>query len=415
MPRGLVPLAALVNGSPRRFTSLADLDGAVASLERGGDLQAFWARVNASGSMPLVFGQTAVFFWRGDAKSVEWRGDLVGWEPSAAARGRRLGASDVWVWRHELLPRSRADYKIVLDGATWLLDAANPHQQVGGFGPNSEIRMAGWEEPGNIRRRAGVARGTLGGNVAIASPRLGYAVDVRVYLPAGFTSRAKRRLPALYVTDGSDYWNDDMGSAVATLDNLIADKTLPPVLAVFIDPWDRVANVNRRARELIPTVAGGSAFGDFVVTELVPRIDAHYQTVADARHRAILGTSLGGLYATFMVSRYPETFALAGIQSPAFGHAPWVLETLETSAVRPLRAFIDVGLYEEWCLPAARRLRDTLARRGTEVSYVEVPDGHSWGHWRRTFADALTFLLAPCLRSASPLRAALPISPTGSQ
>jgi enterochelin esterase family protein len=388
----LLPLSALVSEPARRFASLADLDSEVAAVERGADRAAFWARVTASGPMPLVFGQTAVFFWRGEATTVEWRGDLVGWDPSAAAKGRRLGATDIWTWRHDLLPRSRADYKLVVDGATWLLDPANPQRQVGGYGPNSEIRMPGWEEPANARRRTGVARGTLGGDEPIASTNLGYTVNVRVYLPAGFRAGARARLPVLYLTDGSDYWNDEMGSVVATLDNLIADKKIPPVLAVFIDPWDRVANVNRRQKELVPTAAGGCPFCDFVAAELVPMIDARYPTRASPRHRAILGTSLGGLNATFMALRHPETFGSAGIQSPALGYAPWVLAELERSAVRPERAVIDVGLYEAWCLPDARRLRDTLERRGTKVLYIEVPDGHSWGHWRATVDDALTFL-----------------------
>jgi enterochelin esterase family protein len=390
----LLSIAVIAGVPPALFASLADLDRAIAEVEQGGDPELFWARVTASAPFPLVFGQTAVFFWRGAGKSVEWRGDLVGWEPSRAAQGRRIGSTDVWTWRHELLPRSRADYKIVVNGGTWLLDPANPHQQVGGYGPNSEIRMPGWSAPENATRKAGVPRGTLGGDVAISSEKLGYAVNVRVYTPAGFDPAAAKRLPVLYVTDGSDYLNDDMGGAVVTLDNLIAGATIPPVLAVFIDPWDRVANVNRRERELIPSPAA-CAFCDFIAGELVPMIDARYPTLASPEHRAILGTSLGGLHATFMALRYPKTFALAGVQSPALGVAPWVLDELEKSTVRPARAFIDVGLYEEWCLPGARRLRDTLERRRTRVMHLEVPDGHSWGHWRATLDDAIAFLLAP--------------------
>ncbi len=390
----LLAMPVLGGAPPARFVSLRALDRAIAEVGEGGDCEAFWGRIKASGTLPLVFGQTAVFFWRGEASTVEWRGDLVGWEASPAARGRRIGATDIWTWRHELLPASRADYKIVVDGTTWLLDPGNPNQQVGGYGPNSEIRMPGWREPDSVRRRSGVARGTLGGDVAVASTKLGYAVTIRVYRPAGFDATAVARLPVLYVTDGSDYWNDDMGSVVVTLDNLITDWRVPPLLAVFIDPWDRAAKVNRREKELVPNAAGGCPFCEFVAAELVPLIDAEYPTLASPQHRAILGTSLGGLNAAFMALRYPEVFTLVGIQSPALGHAPWVLEELEKSAVRPERAFIDVGLYEEWCLPEARRLRALLERRGTKVSYLEIPDGHSWGHWRGTVDDALVFLFA---------------------
>ena len=384
----------IAGSAPRPFASLAELDLAIAEVGQGAGPEVFWARVTASTPFPLVFDRTAVFFWRGAATSVEWRGDLVGWEASPAARGARIGATDIWTWRHEVLPASRADYRIVLDGGTWLLDPANPHRQVGGYGPNSEIRMPGWQEPGNAKRRTGVPPGALGEDTPVASATLGYAVTVRVYLPAGFDPAAATRLPAIYVTDGSDYWSDDMGAAVITLDNLIADRSIPPLLAVFVDPWDRKANVNRRARELVPGAGGTCPFCDFLAAELVPLIDARYPTLAHARHRAILGTSLGGLHATYMVLRYPATFALAAIQSPALPGAAWVLDELEKSAVRPARVVIDVGLYEQWCLPGARRLRELLERRGTGVLYLEVPDGHSWGHWRATVGDALAFLFA---------------------
>jgi hypothetical protein len=86
--------------------------------------------VRASGDLPLVFDRTAVFFWRGAARTVEWRGDLVGWGPSDESQGRRVGSTDIWTWHHELLPASRADYKVVVDGETWLVDPGNPHQQV---------------------------------------------------------------------------------------------------------------------------------------------------------------------------------------------------------------------------------------------------------------------------------------------
>ncbi len=53
---------------------------------------------------------------------------------------------------------------------------------------------------------------------------------------------------------------------------------------------------------------------------------------------------------------------------------------------------IDAGLYEERLLPGARSLRAALAAKGVSVRYREVPDGHSWGHWRATAAEILEFL-----------------------
>lgn len=376
------------------FVSLADVDAEIVRVTAGTtDADLFWRRVCASGDLPLVFDRTAVFFWRGTAARVEWRGDLVGWEESEETRGRRIGSTDLWTWRHELLPASRADYKIVLDGSTWLLDPRNPHQQVGGYGPNSEIRMPGWHPAAHAERREGVAAGRLV-DLPIASARLGYRVDVRVYTPAGFDPASGARLPVLYVTDGSDYWREEIGALPVTLDNLIAAQRLPPLLAVFVDPWDRAAGVNRRERELVPAPDGTCPFCDFLVEELVPAIDRSYPTLATREHRAILGTSLGGLHATFLVTAHGDTFGLAGIQSPALRHLPGALDRVRTAPQPPLRAVVDCGLYEGGMLEDSRILTRELAARGTQVKSIEVPEGHSWGHWRQTAAELLEFLFA---------------------
>jgi len=115
------------------FTSLAELDAAAAALERGGDAEAFWARVEAAGSMPLVYGETAVFLHRSKADRVEWRGDFTGWRSAPEAQGRRLGKSDIWTFRRDFLRDARLDYKIVEIAENWLVDPLNPRRQLGGY------------------------------------------------------------------------------------------------------------------------------------------------------------------------------------------------------------------------------------------------------------------------------------------
>jgi enterochelin esterase-like enzyme len=38
-----------------------------------------------------------------------------------------------------------------------------------------------------------------------------------------------------------------------------------------------------------------------------------------------------------------------------------------------------------------RNLRDILKNKGVQVQYFEVPEGHSWGHWRALLDDLLIF------------------------
>ncbi len=385
-PPGVGPTAA-------PFASLAELDAAAAALERGGDADAFWARVEAAGTMPLLIGETAVFLYRSAADRVEWRGDFTGWRSAPEAQGRRLGESDIWTFRRDFLPGARLDYKVVEIAEKWLVDPLNPHQQLGGYGPNSEVRMPGWTPPAHVVRKPGVPAGTFGPPEAVPSAKLGYAVNVRVYQPA---RRGPGPLPALYVTDGSDYWHEEMGGLVVTLDNLIAAGRIPPLVVVFVDPWDPDHKTNRREREFLPNQADplkpieACPFCEFVVQELAPRVEARFRV--DPERRGILGTSLGGLNAAFMGWRYPDRFPLVGIQSPSVWRQPWLAEGISRAGALPRRVAIDAGLYEERLLPGARSLRAALEAKGVSVRYREVPDGHSWGHWRATAAEVLEFL-----------------------
>ena len=92
--------------------------------------------------------------------------------------------------------------------------------------------------------------------------------------------------------------------------------------------------------------------------------------------------------------RYPERFRLLAIQSPAVNHQPWLAPAIAEARRLPRRVAIDVGLYEEWAIPGARGLRDAFRSRGVQVRHDELPDGHSWGHWRASVAPMLEFLYA---------------------
>jgi len=379
------------------FASLAELDAAMAAIERGAAVEPFWTRVQAAQAMPLLFGETAIFLHRSRAAKVEWRGDFTTWQSRPEATGRRLGQSDVWTFRRTFPRSARLDYKIVEASETWLTDPLNPHRQLGGFGPNSEVRMPGWSPPGHTIRKPGVPAGAFGPVELVESKKLGYGVNVRVYAPAQ-SPGAPSRLPILYVTDGSDYWHDEMGGLVVTLDNLIAERRIPPLVAVFLDAWDPKHEANRREQEFLPNREDPSKpivacpFCEFLEEELAPRVEARF-TVDPAR-RGIIGTSFGGFFAAYMALRSPERFPLAAIQSPAIVRQPWLLPAIANASKAPRRVAVDVGLFEEWAHPGARGLRDAFRSRGAEVRYDELPDGHSWGHWRGSVAPMLEFLYA---------------------
>ena len=63
----------------------------------------------------------------------------------------------------------------------------------------------------------------------------------------------------------------------------------------------------------------GAKYGEFLVQELKPLIDARYRTRPEREHTAILGSSLGGLISYYVGLEHPEVFKFVGGMSSTFG------------------------------------------------------------------------------------------------
>lgn len=202
-------LPTAIPAEPTPFQSLADfqqkLDGAVAS----GEIEPFWQTVVDTGQMPLVFGDTAVFLYRGVGQNVVWRGDFTLWDRAPAAAGIRQGQTDIWLMMQQFPLDARLDYKIVVDGA-YLLDPLNPRTQLGGYGPNSVLYMPDYRYPEETLSHSDIAHGQLSEPLIIHSQALSYQVRYQVYTPADYENL--KDLPVIYATDGQEYAHPEMGA-----------------------------------------------------------------------------------------------------------------------------------------------------------------------------------------------------------
>lgn len=352
----------------------AERDEAVATL---------WAALIDAQQVPFAVGDSVAFLYHGTAEAVAWNGDFNGWGHAAqvASSGRRLSGTDLWILEHTLPSDARIDYKVVVDG-TGGVDPANPRRQWSGFGPNSELRMPDYVTPPETVREPDLARGTLGSQQILASMHLGYDVAYRVYTPAGYADLDA--LPTLYVADGHEYADDRLGSMIIVLDNLIGAGVIAPLVVVFIDPRDpQDPSTNRRQAQYVDDYA---PFAAFLVDEMVPVVDAAYRTQPDPAARGIMGTSFGGVFAAYLGVTRSDVFQRVAIHSPAFWYdarhnGDAVYQQFATQGRLPLQVFMSTGTIYDTA-PGARRMRDLLEQQGYPLTYVEVPEGHSWGNWR---------------------------------
>ncbi|MBX2916940.1 MAG: hypothetical protein KF856_16845 [Cyclobacteriaceae bacterium] len=343
--------------------------------------------------IPFIENDSVLFLYRGNATTVEWMGDFNGWGyvKDFPNKGQKITNTNIWYLKCKFSPDARLDYKILIDGVNWMIDPANKFQQwsgVGGGSPNSELRMPQWKEDLLTVTQTEVPKGELISDVLINSKSLGYQVTYSLYLPHNYKQYGA--MPVAYVTDGYEYMHQQLGNMPATLDNLIHQKKIQPIITVFVDNREPVNRANnRRMTEL----AMNTKYLDFFINELIPAIQIQYPVKAEAKNRAIIGTSMGGLTATYFAFTRPDVFGLVGIQSPAFYTRPQIYKLCEGNAEVQLKISMTTGLINDTSAES-RKLGDILKASSCVYQYREVNEGHSWGNWRRLIDDILIDLFS---------------------
>ena len=234
------------------------------------------------------------------------------------------------------------------------------------------------------------------------SKLLGNERTIWIYTPHGYAA-GKKPYGLLVLTDGS--LNVNTLRIATVLDNLIAARLIPPLIAVMVDNPDRW-------REL----SCNSTYADFLAQEIVPWARANYHATDRPEQTIIGGTSLGGLQAACVGLKHSEVFGNVLSQSGAFDWKPagekeweWLNRQFAASPRLPLRFSFEAGLLEgTWwwrslpqrdplpqppLLTTNRNLRDTLLSKGYPVHYTEFNGNHGLLNWRGTLASHLIALV----------------------
>lgn len=370
------------------FSKIAD------QTERLTKTDQFWKSLLEMNSIPLTQEDSVAFLYKGSANSVVWMGDFNGWgyDKKFNNKGVKIPNTDIWILKTSFPKDARLDYKIIINETDWIIDPSNPNYQwsgVGGGSPNSELRMPYWKPDVTAIYKEGTVGGRLEKDILFNSQNLGYQVTYNVYLPVGYNP--KQKYPIIYVTDGYEYLHERMGNMQTTLDNLIDQKKIEPVVAIFIDHREPVnRSNNRRMLEL----AMNSKYLKFFEEEFIPNIETKYSVSNDPKQRAILGTSMGGLTAAYFAFTKPGVFGMTGIQSPAFLFKPEIYKVCDNPENPPVKVFLTTGVIND-ALDGARKMKAILDKNTCSYQYSETNQGHSWGNWRDTIDDILEYFFPP--------------------
>ncbi|HKR66249.1 MAG TPA: alpha/beta hydrolase-fold protein, partial [Thermoanaerobaculia bacterium] len=408
--------------------------------------EAFWKEIAAQGT-PLVepFGtdgkyQLVTFLWRSThaTRNVLVIGSFWGVGAPSAYAMRPIPGSDIWYLTLKLPAGARFSYQLspndpmTSDGpradqrsVTRQADPFSRHPlsacppDTSKFDCHSVAELPGATPQPWLVDKPGVARGSIE-KQQIRSNIQKLDRPFSVYTPAPYTADGPPNA-LLILFDGEDLSDDTF--RLPTLNNLIAASKIQPTVVVFVE--------NLPGRRLVDLVANPE-FADFLATELVPWVRAHYNVTKDATNVALGGFSAGGIAAPYVALRHPETFGNAMSISGAFWWSPernggvcgalcpesrgrggdgsrdattegnFLAKLYLASPKLPLRFYLTAGTFESdsnggggGILETTRQLRDVLLAKGYEVHYQQFAGGHDGLSWRGALADGLIALLAP--------------------
>ena len=237
-----------------------------------------------------------------------------------------------------------------------------------------------------------------------------YQRQVAVYTPA--KHRSTREMPFIIVQDGIGY--RDVTSR--TLDNLIEEKRVPPMVAIFINSGGGDSLGSQRGLEYD---AVDGTYSKFVETEVLPEISRRYRIrfTADPEGRATMGFSSGGAAAFTMAWFHPERYrrvltysgTYVDQQFPEDRQLPdgaWEYhgKLIERAPKKPLRVWLQVSEKDNgwdrdeaslhnWVM-ANERMAAALNKKGYPYRYVFAKNaGHTDGKvTRQTLPAALEWL-----------------------
>ena len=221
-----------------------------------------------------------------------------------------------------------------------------------------------------------------------------------IYTPPGYDKNRKKRYPVLYLQHGggeNEYGWPEQGKTGLIMDNLIAEGKAEEFIIVMDNgTWARP----RPAAGQMPARPQGQrgqgmglpsnwadGFMNTLINDIIPMVDSRYRTIADRKHRAMAGLSMGGMQTKAITMKNPDVFSALGIFSGGIITAEEAAQTEGFKEAYKL-VFLSYGSRE---LENPRyggnqkEIIDELKVSGVNAHFYVSPEtAHEWQTWRRS-------------------------------
>jgi len=288
-------------------------------------------------------------------------------------------------------PDARLDYLLIVDGKE-ITDPLNKRITPSGYGPHSEVIMPQFIPDTTRYFRADVPHGSIDSIMFISKEKEISPRPVKIYKPSGYDTLTA--IPSLYVMNG--FKAIEFMSFTNVLDNLIADKKIRPVIAVFLDYVSDDKSLFLDSNDRLTKI---------LCDELVSLIDRIYKVSTSPHDRAITGISAGGHFSIITAFNRPDIFLNAAGQSANITEE--LMDAMKSASdnkkhLKEYHIYFDVGIYDlptaslddHTFLTANRLLYKEIKNAGFNYRYHEYNDGHQWAGWRERTDDILIYFFA---------------------
>ena len=261
--------------------------------------------------------------------------------------------------------------------------------------------------PGISRKQFGKVDPNNPKTLIVETHTIDYKRAVGVYIPAQY--KPGTEAPFMVVHDGPGPSDQPKSSLQTILDNLIAQKRIPPIVVIHIANGGGDAQGHERGKEY-DTMS--SVFADYIEAEVLPRVEknCNVKLTKDPDGRAAMGNSSGGsaalIMAWFRNDLYHRVLTTSGTFvnqawpfDPKYPDGAWGFhETLiPKEPKKAIRIFISVGDKDllnpnvmrdgmhDW-VEANHRMAKVLKEKGYEYQYLFCRGaGHSVGNAQAQF------------------------------
>ena len=231
-------------------------------------------------------------------------------------------------------------------------------------------------------------------------------MDVNVILPESYATSEDKEYPVVYILHGYDGdYTSWLTLTEPKLDSLASHYDMIFVLPDGRDSWYWDAPADPKLK-----------MESFFVEELVPYIDENYRTIADAKHRAITGLSMGGHGSLWLGMRHSDIWGSAGsmsggvnINKPKWAKSWKMAQRLGSQAQYPqrwkdhtvitlvknlkpgqLNITFDCGV-DDFFIGVNRELHEEMLKYKIPHDYSERPGKHSHSYWKNSIRYHLQY------------------------